>query len=59
MHSSEVGRLASDIASSLGLEWDVDDFEALCSVTNSFKFSLFLAFIEGTNLNYLLSSILN
>lgn len=47
MHTSEVGRLASDLATSLGLEWDAEDFESLESVTNSFKFPLLLAFLEG------------
>ncbi|KAK6629593.1 hypothetical protein RUM43_003410 [Polyplax serrata] len=47
MHSSEVGWLAADLASSLGLEWDSDEFEAISSATISLKFSLFLAFIEG------------
>lgn len=47
MHTSEVGRITSDLASSLGLEWDGEDFDAISSVANSFKFPMFLAFLEG------------
>lgn len=47
MHTNEVGRLAAELAASLGLEWDAEDFESISSVTNSFKFPLFLAYLEG------------
>lgn len=47
MHTSEVGKLCSDLASSVGLEWEAEDCESVFAVTESFKFPLFLAFIDG------------
>ncbi|KAL0274595.1 UNVERIFIED_CONTAM: hypothetical protein PYX00_002691 [Menopon gallinae] len=47
MHTSEVGRLSEDLANSLGLEWDAEDFESITKVTSAFRFPLFIAFLEG------------
>lgn len=47
MHTSEVVKLCSDLASSVGLEWELEDCESVFSITESFKFPLFLAFIDG------------
>lgn len=47
MHASEVGNVASQFVSSLGLDWDKEDFSGLSSVIGSFKFPIFLAVLES------------
>ncbi|XP_026271373.1 differentially expressed in FDCP 6-like [Frankliniella occidentalis] len=46
MHSSEVGKVVSEIVYSVGLEWDAGEFEILSSSVRAFRFSTFLALIE-------------
>ncbi|KAL7303628.1 hypothetical protein TKK_0003774 [Trichogramma kaykai] len=47
MHSDEVARIASQLASSLGLCWDPADFNALSAAIGTFRFSTFLAVLES------------
>lgn len=46
MHSSEVGKVVSEIVNSVGLEWDAIEFENLSSSVKAFRFGSFLALIE-------------
>lgn len=46
MHSSEVGKIVSEMVNSVGLEWDAIEFEHLSSSVKAFRFGSFLALIE-------------
>lgn len=46
MHWSEVGKIISEIVSSVGLEWDAAEFESLSSSVRAFRFISFLALVE-------------
>ncbi|KAJ1531616.1 hypothetical protein ONE63_000288 [Megalurothrips usitatus] len=46
MHSSEVGKVVSEIVNSVGLEWDSIEFDNLSSSVKAFRFSSFLALVE-------------
>lgn len=46
MHFSEVGKIISEMRSSLGLEWDAFEFENMASSVKAFRFASFLALVE-------------
>ncbi|GLH07654.1 Uncharacterized protein GBIM_13108, partial [Gryllus bimaculatus] len=45
-HPAEVGAVASQLVTSLGLAWDAADFEALAQALGAFRFPTFLALLE-------------
>ncbi|GAB1868627.1 Differentially expressed in FDCP 6-like protein [Camponotus japonicus] len=47
MHGDEVARIASHLATSLGLQWDAIDFSALSAAIKMFRFPTFLAVLES------------
>ncbi|XP_015597393.1 differentially expressed in FDCP 6 homolog [Cephus cinctus] len=47
MHADELAQVASQLVTSLGLNWDANDFSALSAAIGTFRFPTFLAVLES------------